>query len=300
MSFKREWISVLLLICVLLTGYPLILEGALVGPFTADTAETTEPQKFVLQVNSFLFIKQGIFDEEGKRQALSGNDRWWQLNTIITPVYGLFNNFELSLDLPVQYTWVTLGDRSSNSGGLGDILLSGKYRLLENDKTGFKPSLALTAKVKFPTGKYEGLSEAKLGSDRTGTGSYEYMIGLNVSKFLENWAFHFNLLYDWGSEATIDGVRIKPGNLWNYNLAAEYSFSNNFSFLLEMVGVEQGKVEEEGRGLERSESRSLSLVPALGWQINEKALLLMGCSFSLLGKNTDYGLAPTLVFSYSF
>lgn len=300
MRTDRQRISIWLFIFVLLMGYPLTVESALLGPFMFDTAETSEPQKLGLTVVPQLFIKQGIFDEDGNRRALSANDRWWQLYTVITPIYGVCNNFELSLDLPVQYAWVTQGDRSSQGGGVGDIALNGKYRLLNNGEEWFKPALALTARVKFPTGKYEGLSEAKLGSDRTGTGSYDYWVGLNVSKTLENWAFHFNLVYGWSSEATIDGIRTKQGNLWNYNWGAEYSISKDFSILLELIGLDQGKIEENGLALDRSEWRSMSIVPALGWQINEKALLIMGCSFSLSGKNTDYGFAPTLLFSYSF
>ena len=297
---KKKWIHRLLCVGLLLIGYPLKADGALVGPFLIDSAETAEPKDFALSVNPQLFIKQGNFDEEGNRQALGGNDRWLQFYTLFKPVYGVFNDFEISLDLPVQYSWATQTDRSSDGGWVGDIALNGKYRFLKNGEEWFKPAMALTARIKFPTGKYEGLSESKLGTDRTGTGSYDYLIGLNVSKALENWALHFNLLYGWSSDATIDGVRTKQGNLWNYNLGAEFSIHKNFSVLLELVGVEQGKIEENGLALDRSELRSLSIVPALGWQMNEKTFLIVGCSISLLGKNAEYGVAPTLLLNYNF
>ncbi len=284
----------------LLGGYPSILEASHVGPFVADTAEPTEAQRLVLQVIPSFFIKQGLYNEEGSRQSLPSGDRQNQLTTVFKPIYGLFDNFEITVEIPVQYNWVTQADRSGQSGGVGDILLGGKYRFVEHNKDGFLPSISGVAKAKFPVGRYEKLSEDKLGSDRTGNGSYEYIVGLNFSKFVGDWALHLNLGYDWVAETTINGVQTKPGNLINYNLAVEYSFSKKFSFLIELIGVEQDKSEERNQTIAKSEARSLSLLPALGWEFNEKMFVLMGCSFSVLGKNTDFGLTPAFLFNYNF
>lgn len=300
MSKKKGLVILAAFIGLLTGGIPLNVKAALVGPFVADTAEPTEAQKLVFQVLPSFFIKQGAFDGDGNRQSLPGGDRQHQLNTIIKPVYGLFPNFEISVEIPVQYNWVTQGERSANSGGVGDVLLGGKYRFLESDKYGLTPSIAGIARIKFPFGKYENLAGDKLGSDRTGNGSYEYFAGINVSKSVGDWAFHANLIYDWVAETTIDGVKTKPGNIWNINLAVEYSFSKNFSFLLELLGLEQGKREENNQTMAGSEARLVSLMPALGWEINEKMFVLLGCSFGILGKNSDYGFTPALLFNYNF
>lgn len=298
---KKIGLSLIVFVVVhLLGGYPAILEASLVGPFVADTAETTEIQKLVFQVNPSLFIKQGVYNEEGARQSLPSGDRQNQLTTILKPIYGLFENFEISLEIPVQYNWVTQTDRSGQGGGVGDVLLGGKYRFWENNKNGFLPSISGIAKIKFPVGLYEKLSEDKLGSDQTGNGSYEYCVGVNVSKFVGDWAFHLNLGYDWVAETTIDGVQTKPGNIITYNIAVEYSFSKKFSFLIELIGVEQDKRTERNQTITNSEARSLSLLPAVGWEFSEKMFVLMGCSFSVLGKNIDFGVTPAFLFNYNF
>lgn len=292
-------IVIITVVCFFVVGVQ-ISEASHVGPFVADTAEPTETQKFVFQVIPSFFIKQGVYDEEGTRKFLPSGDRQNQLTSVFKPIYGLFTNFEISVEVPFQYNWVTQRERSGQSGGVGDILVGGKYRFVENDKDGLRPSISGIAKVKFPTGRYEKLSGDQLGSDRTGNGSYEYVVGVNISKFWGDWAFHLNLWYDWVAETNVNGVRIKPGNLWNYNAAVEYSFSKKFSFLLELIGLEQGKREEGNLTIEKSEVRSLSLMPALGWELNEKMCVLIGCSFSLRGKNTDFGFTPALLFNYNF
>ncbi len=299
--FIKSWLLWIVVgIGLLAGGYPRSVDASHVGPFVADTAEPIETHKLVFQVIPSFFIKQGVYNEEGNRQYLPSGDRQNQLITLFKPIYGLFNHFEISAEIPVQYNWLTQGNRSANDGGVGEVLLAGKYRFWENDKNGWRPSISGIAKVKFPSGRYEKLSENRLGGDKTGNGSYEYWIGVNCSKFLGDWAVHLNLWYDWVAETTVDGVRTKPGNILNYNAAVEYSFNKKFSFLLELIGLEQGKREEMNQTVEKSEVRSLALMPALGWEINEKICLLMGCSFSLLGKNTDFGFTPALLFNYSF
>jgi len=72
---------------------------------------------------------------------------------------------------------VTRDGKSEKDGGIGDISIGGKYRFVENDKEGLRPSIAAIALIKFPTGKYERLAENKLGSDQMGNGSYEYTLG---------------------------------------------------------------------------------------------------------------------------
>ena len=52
--------------------------------------------------------------------------------------------------------------------------------------------------------------------------------------------------------------------------------------------------------VDKSEARSLSLLPALEWTLSKKAFIILGCSFPILGKNTDYGFTPTFQFNYFF
>jgi Putative MetA-pathway of phenol degradation len=271
-----------------------------VGPLVTDTAEPLQERQFSFQVTTSLFIKQGQYDQEGTLKYSPSGDRGYQSVTILKPYYGLFENFEVSAEFPLRYNWVTQSDRSAQDGGIGDILIGGKYRFVENDKKGPRPSISGIAKIKFPTGKYERLAEDRLGTDQTGNGSYEYIVGVDVSKFWEKWSLHGNLWYDWVAETTIDGIKTKPGNILYYNLAAERFLTDHWTALIELNGWEQGRTEMDGRMVDKSEARSLSLLPALEWCMSKKVFFILGCSIPILGKNTDYGFTPTLQFNYFF
>ncbi|MCJ7833429.1 MAG: transporter [Deltaproteobacteria bacterium] len=290
--------SLLFLLVVLFS--PANIKAEQVGPLVADSADTLEAQKFSFQVIPSLFIKQGGFDQAGKIKYSPGGDRKYQLLTVAKPYYGLFENFEVSAQIPFLSNWVTRDGWSNKDGGIGDILIGGKYRFVENDQQGLRPSIAGIAKIKFPTGKYERMAEGKLGSDQAGNGSYEYTLGLNISKLWGTWSLHGNLWYNWVAETTIDGLKTKPGDIIYYDLAVEYSLTKKLTALIELNGWEQGRTGQNNRILEKSETRSLSLLPALEWEWSEKVFFIFGCSIPLLGKNTDYGFTPSFMLNYNF
>jgi len=70
-------------------------------------------------------------------------------------------------------------------GGLGDMLLKGRYYAV--DEHDFFPTIALVAKVKFPTAD---------SSEGLGTGKFDEGIGVEVSRrFLERFIAFFDLSY---------------------------------------------------------------------------------------------------------
>jgi hypothetical protein len=271
-----------------------------VGPLITDSADPLETKKVTLEMTSALFLRQGVFDENGSLNYFPSGDRVTRLLTVFRTAYGLFENAEISALIPVIYSWATQGGKSAQDGGLSEILVGGKYRFIENDKNGLRPSVAGVFKVKFPTGKYDHLSPEKLGIDQTGNGSYEYILGIDISKYWERWALHGNLWYDWAAESTISGVKTKPGNTLYYNLAVEYALSDKWNLLLELNGWEQGRTELNGQTADNSEARSLNLLPGLEWRINPYFYTIFGCSLPVLGKNTGSEITPTVLINFTF
>jgi len=122
------WGSLLFLWVVLFS--PASIKAEHVGPLAADTAETLEAKKFSFQVIPSLFIKQGVFDQDGMIKYSPGGDRGYELLTIAKPYYGLFENLEISAQIPLLYNWVTREGISEKDGGIGDVSIGGKYRFV--------------------------------------------------------------------------------------------------------------------------------------------------------------------------
>lgn len=99
----------------------------------------------------------------------------------------------------------------TTESGLGDLVLRGRYYVL--DERGLIPTVALTARVKFPTADRDrGL----------GTGEFDQGLGTEVSKMLtEKWIGLFDLGYTFIGDPP--GVDLR--NQWNYDVGVGYYFT---------------------------------------------------------------------------
>ena len=87
--------------------------------------------------------------------------------------YGLWNNLEVFVVIPYIHNWASNvnepgpnGERSANFGGLGDINLTFKYRLVEEDPD--RPTVTALFAPTFPTGHFRHLNPGRLGTDQLG------------------------------------------------------------------------------------------------------------------------------------
>ncbi len=106
----------------------------------------------------------------------------------------------------------TLNTRTTETG-IGDTLLQGRYYVL--DEQGLLPTVALTARIKFPT------ADASRG---LGTGEFDEKFGVQLSK---------NLAARWVSFADVGYTFVgsPPGvslrNQWNYDIGLGYALTPN-------------------------------------------------------------------------
>ena len=288
----------ILLVSLLITASS--LKADILGPLITETADPIGKHNLALQFSSFLFIKAGDYDDQGGKKVLPGDDRNNKLTAVLKPVYGLLNTMDLFAEIPYQVNFARQGSASAQDGGLADIFLGAKYRFWEGKEDSWQPSLTGIFKAKFPTGKYEHLSPDKLETDKTGNGSYEYYLSAIVSKTWGDWCLHFNLGYNWTTEVSVDGVQTKHGNIWFYNLAAEWSFGKNWDLIAELNGWQQEKTRENGQPVDYTDARTLAFILALGWRVHDNTFALAGVSFPLSGKNTEFGLTPGLLLNINF
>jgi len=155
----------------------------------------------------------------------------------------------------------------STDSGLGDIILRGRYYLL--DERGPFPTLALTGRIKFPT------ADADRG---LGTGKFDEGLGLEVTKkLIGNWIGFLDLGYTFIGDPPTANLR----NQWNYDLGLGYYFTKDLlgSFYY-----------EEWRALVEGLSNPRDLLFAMNYKATSvlrfNASLLVGLSDGA----PDYGL----------
>ena len=103
--------------------------------------------------------------------------------------------------------------RRETHSGLGDIILRGRYYLVEEQ--GYRPLIAMTGRLKIPTA-----SEGK----GLGTGALDHGYGIEVSKFIgEKWLAFLDGGYNFIGNP--DGVELQ--NQYWYDIGAGYYFTKS-------------------------------------------------------------------------
>jgi len=102
---------------------------------------------------------------------------------------------------------------STTDGGLGDIILRGRYYLIE--ESSIMPLVALTGRVKLPT------ADADTG---LGTGEFDEGVGVELSKFFaDRWLAYL----DGGYNIIGDAPGTNFNNQWWYDVGIGYDVTDN-------------------------------------------------------------------------
>ena len=299
------------------------------GPIITDTAIPVEPGKFVLQPTFGLSFTINNFSPNWRRISAGGDFRSFGMSLKFT--YGLWNNLEVFAVIPYIHNWAgsvqepgPRGERTADFGGLGDINLTFKYRLVE--ETEAAPTVSAIFSPTFPSGHFRHLNPGRLGTDQLGSGSYNFTTGLNVSKYLSPFIVYGNLWYRMGTAYTgnanrcplgrdengelVQGepvstrVRNYPRDFVTVNLAAEYPMTKKWIALMELTSTWDG-----GRLIGHKANVAptpllnlvpLSIVPGIEYMATDKFSLALGVKIDLAGKSAPANIAPVLSMAYAF
>ncbi|MDO9070953.1 MAG: transporter, partial [Deltaproteobacteria bacterium] len=219
------------------------------GPIVTDTAIPIEPGKFALQPTFGLSFTTHNFSPSWRRISAEGDFKSFGMSLKFT--YGLWNNLEVFVVVPLVHNWANSvkepgprGERAADFGGLGDINLTFKYRLVE--ETEVAPTVSAIFSPTFPSGHFRRLNPGRLGTDAIGGGTYAFTTGFNVSKYLKPFILYGNLWYTMQTDHTTVGVdaddnpirnQNHPRDYVTVNLAAEYPLTKKWVALVELTST---------------------------------------------------------------
>jgi hypothetical protein len=299
------------------------------GPIITDTAIPIEKGKFAVQPTLAMSFTTHNFSPSWRRVSAGGDFKSFGMGYKFT--YGLWNNLEVYASIPYIHNWASnvnepgpQGERRADFGGLGNISLTFKYRLVE--ETPVAPTVSAIFTPTFPTGHFRRLNPGRLGTDQLGGGSYNFTTGLNVSKYISPIIVYGNLWYTMGTAYTsnedrcplvrdengelADGdavstrVRNYPRDFVTVNLAAEYPITKKWVALMELTSTwEAGRLIGHPANAASTPLLNLvplSILPGIEYMATDKFSLALGVKIDLLGKNTPGNIAPVLSMIYAF
>jgi hypothetical protein len=226
-------------------------------------------------------------------------------------VYGPVENVEIYTQIPAIQNWAgglnqpAAGKRAADFGGLGDILLVGKYQLCK--ETEFRPTITPIFSVSFPSGHASNLNPGRLGTDDLGSGAYTFTGGLLLSKWLQPFYLYANILYGLPTDSP---PRVSQGQFGpllpavlnrgqaTVNLAGEWVLSRRWVALLEFYGSwEVGPLIGKRTG---PPAALLGVLPGLEFILSPRWNFELGVAIDLAGKNSLYNYTPifTLTFTH--
>jgi hypothetical protein len=272
------------------------------GPLVTDTAIPVEKGQFVIQPTfSYSFVNNS-FNHDRRRGSAGGNFQTFSMDWRFT--YGLIDDMEVFVVIPYTHNWARNVDKagpgretSANSGGLDDINLTLKYRLVE--ETACLPTITALFATDFPTGKFKNVNPSALNTDVIGGGAYVFTPGLNISKYIKPFIIYGNLWYSMQTSFSDDNGKQYPGDFVTVNLAAEYPITGKWVALLELTSS-WGGGRLFGPKTNVPQESLVSIVPGIEYMATDKFSVALGLNIDLAGKNTDAAITPLLSMIYGF
>jgi hypothetical protein len=176
------------------------------------------------------------------KAAVTGNEGVHDLKTIESVsaivAYGLTHDLTVGMRVPwVGRTGIREGDASDplnpvvhdrgSTFGFSDVTFLGQYRFFNDKKT--QTEAALLLGVKAPTGvtnRYDNQGELFDAEFQPGTGAWNGLFGLAVTKRFGSWSLDSNVLYILSSTGTQD---TNLGDRFLYNAAISYRLTGSAS-----------------------------------------------------------------------
>lgn len=303
----------LTIIFMCLFGQVSLADPWFTGPLLAPAGHTVAKGHTNLELYGLDVDTDGIYDSSGElvkiplfRSLLS--------NPVLT--YGLTDWLDVQWTIPYVYNTT----QSAHSSRLTDVSLALGFQIIEQKNNSKLPDLRILVQETFPTGRFENLNPALLGTDATGLGSYQTRIGLDF-QFLREVNAHYLrtrliVSYLHSNPVTVHGLssyggsletqgKISVGHEYDADLAFEYTLTQNWVAVLEGTLSNGNGSRFDGNltiaNIAGPDTRigfgnfyETALAPALEYNFNENVGLIGGVWFPLSGQGTSHYMAYVL------
>jgi hypothetical protein len=195
--------------------------------------------------------------------------------------YGLVPGLEVNVDFPILY--IQRGPESTvgSAFGLGDTDFAAKYNFLEDDPTGMRPALTVTAAVEVPTGNKSN----QLGSGYTDV-DFNSIVQMT---FAETTTVHLNFGYQISGNTLTGAIGIRtPGHIFTGGISVLKALSPILSLGIDLNGALTRTASTFDRQLQLTvggnyqiaKTATFDFALLIGWYGSPRLGVLIGTSLS--------------------
>jgi len=277
------------------------------GPLISDGCIPIEAHHASMQVLGALSLYTANFSPNWRTVTAKGNFYTFQMPVKFT--YGPTKNLETYIVVPFVRNWVTstvpgpAGENFASYSGVGDITTIAKYNF--HPEGDICPAMTAVGGIGWPTGHASHLNPNFLAQDAVGTGSFNFITGLNLYKWVKPFLFYSNIwlntpvnMFKLRGSDTPQAVRNRENV--TFNLAAEYPINKQWILLLEMYSTwTWSNPTTESLGFQ-SPTTVVGFLPGIEFFATEKWAFTAGCAFDTFGKFGGHKVTPAVTAYYSF
>jgi len=280
------------------------------GPLISDGCIPIEEHHASMQVLWGLSFYTANFSRNWRPVSTKGDFYTFQMPVKFT--YGPTKDLETYIVAPFIVNWCNNldpgiagpnGERSASYAGLGDITTVAKYNLLPEGE--IRPAVTAVGGIGWPTGQASHLNPTFLAQDAVGTGSFNFITGLNLYKWVKPFLLYSNIWLN--SPVNMFRLRgsdspraVRSRENVTFNLAAEYPINKQWIFLLEMYSTwTWSNPTTESIGFQ-SPTTVVGFLPGIEFFATEKVALSAGCAFDTFGKFGGHKVTPAFTAYYNF
>ncbi len=277
------------------------------GPLISDSCIPIEEHHASVQVLGALSVYTANFSRNWRTVTAQGN--FYTFNLPVKFTYGPTKNLETYIVVPFVRNWVTsgpanpIGENFASYSGVGDITTIVKYNF--HPEGDICPAMTAVGGIGWPSGHASHLNPNFLAQDAIGTGSFNFITGLNLYKWVKPFLFYSNIWLN----SPVNMFRLRgddvPQAVRNrenvtFNLAAEYPINKQWILLLEMYSTwTWSNPGTESLGFQ-SPTTVLGFLPGIEYFATEKIAFSAGCAFDTFGKFGGHKVTPALTAYYNF
>lgn len=279
------------------------------GPLLAPAGHVVPNGHTNFEIYGLNILTNGSYDEHGNIMHIP------LFRTLIgNPI--LSHGFADWLDIQTTVPYTLNATQGVHSSHISDVAVSAGFQLLEQKSRKDHFDLRFVVQESIPTGRYDHLNPALLGTDATGLGAYQTQMSLNLQYLLPVFETHylrtrFIVSRLFGTTVKVDGLssfggtehthgKVKVGHEYNVDLAFEYTLTQNwvavmegyiskgadtrFNGILDLgnIGSPPITVVASGAFIEKA------LAPAIEYNFNQNIGIIGGVWFPLSGINTPH------------
>jgi hypothetical protein len=301
-------------LCITLFSESTIASPWFTGPLLAPAGHTTPKGHTNFEIYGLDVLTNGSYNNFGKF-IRSRTFRTFVANPILT--HGFTDWLDLQLTLPYAFN----STRGINYNHVADTAVALGIQVFEQNKSPKRMDVRILIQETFPTGKYNHLNPSFLGTDSTGLGSYQTLLGLNFQYLKELYNSHYlrtrlilSRLYaapvnvaglnSYGGTIATSG-RINPGTENGIDLAFEYTLTQNWVAVMEGTYTKGqatrfngtlniGNIGGPNATIGSGDYNETALAPALEYNFTDSLGLIGGVWFPIAGKNTSHYMTYVL------